>query len=682
MILACTPAMAFNCVPPRPFTTTLPATRVTMPFLMSIIGFGRFDAVVWRHQCSDGRVQAMLTILPTNGTAGVSSLSWSISQGAGASQGALLWGERLGQVVSIDYEAISLPKTYMLDSMRNTFDPSAAFQLTYLEQSPHVIASVPATSAPGQSPTLVVSVAGAGVVTSIPTGINCPGTCTGSYPSNMNVSLNASALPGSVFIGWTGACTNATTTCSLAMTGDRQVTANFQSQSGSGSTSTLTNGIPVRSSTHSTIGNGDYRDFLVQVPSGASNLLIQTLNATGDVDLYVRFGGWPSLNTFDCRPYLVGGNEACGAANPAPGTQYIRVYGFQTGTVSFDVLATWQLSQNSLMVSRMGSGNGSVVSQPSGIDCGSSCAATFAAGTTVTLTALASPGSVFVGWGGACSGNAGCAFVMNGTQLVSAEFREISNPGLDEPRALGFSLPVPNPPNQNCPGGFFVAAVEDGAGSGLQAGIFGLEVLLEGSGSRLLNGGLNFGGLVDMGQAGFAGFNIANPANELQRVDLEIIGSTLFGQNTFLPVRMKIEQQTASGNQVVYFWEGNISMNIPVRGSVTLLPGFYVASVAPLTGMSGGTADGQFFLSMTTRFLDRLGGGFQGGAVVGGYHAQHPQGGVSGFAGFCTGGPHTASFRTYAAPTYGVSGARDLRLRVVDDRQNHIIVQPPATVAN
>jgi hypothetical protein len=67
-------------------------------------------------------------------------------------------------------------------------------------------------------------------------------------------------------------------------------------------------------------------------------------------------------------------------------------------------------------------GNGTVTSAPSGISCGSTCNASFANRTQVTLTATAASGSVFTGWNGACSGTDQCIVVMNSAQNVSATF--------------------------------------------------------------------------------------------------------------------------------------------------------------------------------------------------------------------------------------------------------------------
>jgi hypothetical protein len=67
---------------------------------------------------------------------------------------------------------------------------------------------------------------------------------------------------------------------------------------------------------------------------------------------------------------------------------------------------------------------GTVSSAPAGIGCGTSCSATYAAGTVVTLTATPLPGLAFTGWSGVCSGVTGpiCAVTMNKAQSVKANF--------------------------------------------------------------------------------------------------------------------------------------------------------------------------------------------------------------------------------------------------------------------
>ncbi len=75
-----------------------------------------------------------------------------------------------------------------------------------------------------------------------------------------------------------------------------------------------------------------------------------------------------------------------------------------------------------LMVYASGTGTGVVTSAPSGIDCGATCTATFAKGTSVVLTARPNSGSTFSGWSGACSGTGSCTLTMNSDQSVGAAF--------------------------------------------------------------------------------------------------------------------------------------------------------------------------------------------------------------------------------------------------------------------
>jgi uncharacterized delta-60 repeat protein len=76
---------------------------------------------------------------------------------------------------------------------------------------------------------------------------------------------------------------------------------------------------------------------------------------------------------------------------------------------------------SSLTVTKTGSGSGSVASSPSGVNCGATCSAPFAA-VPVTLTATPAAGSLFVGWSGDCSGTGTCKLTMGGDHSVTARF--------------------------------------------------------------------------------------------------------------------------------------------------------------------------------------------------------------------------------------------------------------------
>ena len=74
--------------------------------------------------------------------------------------------------------------------------------------------------------TLTVSTAGNGSVTSTDGFINCPGTCTHTYISLTQVTLNASPAQGWSLSGWTGACMGVGP-CNVTMTQDLSLTAVF-----------------------------------------------------------------------------------------------------------------------------------------------------------------------------------------------------------------------------------------------------------------------------------------------------------------------------------------------------------------------------------------------------------------------------------------------------------------------
>jgi hypothetical protein len=76
----------------------------------------------------------------------------------------------------------------------------------------------------------------------------------------------------------------------------------------------------------------------------------------------------------------------------------------------------------SLTVTLAGSGSGIVISDPTGIDCGTDCTQTYAADTNITLTATPAAGSTFTGWSGACSGTETCTVTMDANKSVTATF--------------------------------------------------------------------------------------------------------------------------------------------------------------------------------------------------------------------------------------------------------------------
>jgi Tol biopolymer transport system component len=420
------------------------------------------------------------------------------------------------------------------------------------------------------------------------------------------------------------------------------------------------------------LGNGDSLNVRV-TPDGrygvfeslASNLIAGDRNNARDIYRFEISNGLLSrLERVSTTRYGAEGNGHSRNASISDDGQFVTFETEASNLIELDrngasdILVKWMLTGEVVRLSRTADGN-----QPNGPS---------------GQPAISGDGSVIV-FGSAATNLA--AGDNNGVpDVYSVDVRERSTGvivgPLDEPSLTRFALPAPNPPNANCPSGFFSAVVDDGPGTGLTPGAFGMEVLLDDPGTRVLAGGLNFGGLIDVGQVGFAAFNIANAASEPQRLNLSLTGSGSDAAAEGIPMRIRIARRTPTTSDTVFDSTELITLGTPFVTSIDLPPAFYEATVAPTSGSPGGTPEGQFFFSLTTSFTDRPGGGFQGGAVVGGYHATHPFGGVSGFAAFCLATPHTTSVRVLSRPSYGSAGAEDLRLRIRDAAQRDVVVVP------
>lgn len=231
---------------------------------------------------------------------------------------------------------------------------------------------------------------GTGTVGSNPSGIACGAGCSASFPVGSSVTLLATAMGGSTFAGWSGACSG-TGPCVVVMNGNQAVTAQFEAA-------------PTVLLTVTKTGNGTVNSTPAGINCGptcsagfiSGNSVTLTATATGGS----TFGGW---------------GEAC----TGTGACTIVMNGNQTVSATFNAPPT----DTTLTVVKSGTGAGTVSSAPAGINgCSATCTANFPPETPVTLTATPTGGSTFTGWGGACSGTGACSVSMTNSQSVTAEF--------------------------------------------------------------------------------------------------------------------------------------------------------------------------------------------------------------------------------------------------------------------
>jgi len=120
-----------------------------------------------------------------------------------------------------------------------------------------------------------------------------------------------------------------------------------------------------------------------------------------------------------CRwtPTVVGTRTLVATYRVVPGQSFA---GSTSVGVQHTVVAASEGRQ--LVVASAGSGSGSVSTADEAISCGLNCSYSFAAGTTVTLAATPSAGSVFSGWLGACTSKLPCTLTMSAPTAVTATF--------------------------------------------------------------------------------------------------------------------------------------------------------------------------------------------------------------------------------------------------------------------
>ncbi len=191
---------------------------------------------------------------------------------------------------------------------------------------------------------------------------------------------------------------------------------------GSGASGNQISGVTVRNSVlYQPLGYQVIQSQDAQPPDGVINSLV-----TGS-----EYAGTNGNVTGD--PLLV--NVSAGDDHPTAGSPLVNA-GTPVGAPNTDLSGALRDTQPDIgafefaatprptltVTSAFLGGSGTVTSSPTGISCGTSCAANFDPDTAVVLTAKPDQGSKFVGWGPPCSGKAPCTLNVKDATSVTARF--------------------------------------------------------------------------------------------------------------------------------------------------------------------------------------------------------------------------------------------------------------------
>jgi hypothetical protein len=160
-------------------------------------------------------------------------------------------------------------------------------------------------------------------------------------------------------------------------------------------------------------------------------------------------------------------------ASPAAGSVFGGWIGACSGTgacvvtmgAARTVGAIFNVGSFPLNVTKSGAGTGTVTSVPAGINCGTTCSATYGSGTTVVLTATPDVRMAFVGWTGACTGTGTCTVSMDAARTVDARFEAAVLLTLTREVGVSLGSVTSSPPGISCLPGCGFQQADFGLGS-------------------------------------------------------------------------------------------------------------------------------------------------------------------------------------------------------------------------
>ena len=248
---------------------------------------------------------------------------------------------------------------------------------------------------PDADTTLTVQTAGPGTVTSTPAGIDCPDRCEHDVARGTELVLQPRPAQGATFVGWSGDCDDADP-CRLGMRRDRTVKAQFRRE-----------GTP----------SEERARLRVEPPENGRITSEDDIDCGGVCDADFALGAEVTLQAEPDAGFRLDawGEDCADRGNPCT----LTMAGDRTASVAFVEQPAATVS-----ISVTVTGEGTVTSDPAGIECPGTCSADFPVGEDpLVLTPDAAAPNTPVTWGADCGGAAEtCSLALDADHTAEVTF--------------------------------------------------------------------------------------------------------------------------------------------------------------------------------------------------------------------------------------------------------------------
>jgi hypothetical protein len=187
---------------------------------------------------------------------------------------------------------------------------------------------------------------------------------------------------------------------------------------------------PTQNPFQPSFAGGTFDGFVVKLSSGAMAVLTTSKSGAGTITsspsgincgstCTTSFDSGTSVTLTAIPDFGSAFTSWTGCDSPTGSTCIVSMTSDKTVAATFTTDPTLECS---LTLTPSGTGSGTITSSPSGINCGATCSASYASGTSVTLTATPDAGSYFTGWSYPCSGTGTCTVTLSSDTRITAAF--------------------------------------------------------------------------------------------------------------------------------------------------------------------------------------------------------------------------------------------------------------------